>query len=197
MDEEAVRLIISMATAGIIIFILAFSIFKAIQGNIEYNKNEKQSTIKRDQNQQVNTISQAPEKLPYYLQNSVFTYHESILFEILDEFCRKNNLVLLSKIRIADFVQPYKQRNFYQWFNRISAKHVDFLICQPKSYKPLLAIELDDYTHNYKNRRDRDEFVNQVYYSVGLPILHINEIRQKYVEKNIVDILGLNTSTIF
>lgn len=195
MDERTLNMIYSLIFA---IFILAFIIFvivKIIQANNEYNRNEKQSTIKRNPNQQnVDSFQHIQEKLPYYLKDSVFSYHESILYEILDEFCRKNNLVILSKIRIADFVQPMKQRNFYQWFNRISAKHVDFLICQPKTYKPLLAIELDDYTHNYKSRKERDEFINQVYSSVGLPILHIYEIRQKYVEKNISEILGLQTT---
>lgn len=136
--------------------------------------------------------------LPYYLMDSVMTYHEAILFSILGDFCRKYNFVLLSKVRLADFIQPIHQnnrRNFYYWFNRISAKHVDFLVCDPKTIKPLCAIELDDYTHRYQNRQDRDHFVDNVYRSIQLPILHITEIRELYVYRNLAEILHVQLET--
>lgn len=196
MDGETVTKIYAFISLAFIIAVIIYIIYKVIQANKEYDQNEKQSSIKRTPDQQASEQISIPAELPYSLNKSVFTYHESILFEILDEFCRKNNLVLLSKIRIADFVQPITKNNYYHWFNKISAKHVDFLICQPKTYSPILAIELDDYTHNYKSRKERDDFVNQVYSSVGLPILHITDIRQQYVEKNVAEILGISVSTI-
>jgi hypothetical protein len=33
------------------------------------------------------------------------------------------------------------------WMNRIDRKHVDFLICDPGSMAPALAVELDDGSH--------------------------------------------------
>ncbi|MCX6615698.1 MAG: DUF2726 domain-containing protein, partial [Acidobacteria bacterium] len=67
------------------------------------------------------------------------------------------------KVRLADvfFVsRPDKNRAFY---NRIIQKHVDFLACDPRSMKPLLAIELDDATHRHSDRIARDEFVDDVF----------------------------------
>ena len=180
---------------GFIVLVVIFIIYKAIQANNEYNRNERQSTIKRKPDQQEQPQN-APERLPYYLVNSVLTNYEKKLYSILAPFCVRNNLILLSKIRMADFVHAYQGRNFYHWFNRISAKHVDFLICQPDSFKPLLAVELDDYTHQYKSRQDRDDFVNSVYRSVGLPVLHITEINSEKIESDVAQILGLNVSTI-
>ena len=122
------------------------------------------------------------------------TYYETILFSILGDFCKKYNFVLLSKVRLADFIQPLNTSNrsdFLHWFNRIAAKHVDFLVCDPKTIKPLCAVELDDYTHQYKSRQERDEFVDNVYRSMQLPILHIYEVREKYVYKDLVEALNI------
>ncbi len=132
--------------------------------------------------------------MPYFLKDSVMTYYETILFSIIGDFCRKYNFVLLSKVRLADFIQPLNipnRKDYYHWFNRISAKHVDFLVCDPKTIKPLCAIELDDYTHRYKNRQERDEFVDNVYKSIKLPILHIYEVREKYVYQELAEALNI------
>lgn len=191
------------------VFITAIIIFnrpgKKDNKNSENKPNIPQQQIPQQPIQppvQQQQVPQQPiqqyEYMPYYLMDSVMTYHEAILFSILGDFCRKYNFVLLSKVRLADFIQPIHQnnrRNFYYWFNRISAKHVDFLVCDPKTIKPLCAIELDDYTHRYQNRQDRDHFVDNVYRSIQLPILHITEIRELYVYRNLAEILHVQLET--
>ena len=195
MDERTLNLIYSLITTGFIVGLVAFVIVKIVQANREYEENERRSTIKKDPDHWGDN-QKAYERLPYFLKSTVLTNYEKKLYHILAPFCSQNNLILLSKIRMADFVQAYQGRSFYHWFNRISSKHVDFLICQTTSFKPLLAVELDDYTHNYKNRQDRDNFVNSVYFSVGLPVLHITEINSEKIVSDISKILGLNVSTI-
>lgn len=37
------------------------------------------------------------------------------------------------------------------------------LLCEPKTMKPLLGIELDDASHIRTNHQARDEFVNRVF----------------------------------
>lgn len=171
---------------AVIILAIMFIASLAIKGK-KNNYNRKEEEEKEED---------IKELMPYLLKGSVLTNSEINLYNILYEFCCKNNLRLLSKIRIADFVQTKKQENYYKWFNRISAKHVDFLICQPEGFKPLLAIELDDYTHKQKNRQERDNFINSVYQNVGLPILHITDINSEKIVADVSGILGLNVSTI-
>lgn len=173
--------------AGILLLLLFIPlIISAIKLKMETNKykpkkNEREKNQLRTNNLQIKkaenkVVDYNHEWLPYKLKDSVMTNREKIMYTILAEYCTKNNLVLLSKVRIADFVEPIhknNQRNFYHWFNRISAKHVDFLICDPKAFRPKAAIELDDSTHFYKTRKERDIFVDNVYRSVELPILHL------------------------
>lgn len=199
MEEATLNLIYSLIFTGFIVGVIIFITSAIVKACSNYDKNERQSTVKREPEQQAYQQQYATqptfERLPYYLRSTVLTNYEKKLYYVLAPFCSKHGFVLLSKIRIADFVQPVERRN-YHWLNRITSKHVDFLICANGSFKPLLAIELDDYTHQYQNRQDRDYFVNSVYYSVGLPVLHITDINNEKIEGDIAGILGLNLSTI-
>ena len=115
---------------------------------------------------------------PYQLKPHILSYNEGRMYRILEKYCRKNHLLLISKIRMADFIDTIhtkdmvNEKEYTDKFYKISSKHVDFLICDPDRFCPLVAIELDDSTHLEEDRQERDEFVDKVYKSVDLPILH-------------------------
>ena len=44
--------------------------------------------------------------------------------------------------------------------NRVKSRHTDFLLFDRESVRPLLAIELDDASHDRQSRIDCDEFVD-------------------------------------
>ena len=111
---------IPMIIVGAIFFGFIIILFVGTLYNFKPNKNIKQNTIKQSQE----TV-EPYEHMPYYLMDSVMTYHETILFSILSDFCQKYKFVLLSKVRLADFIQPINTTNrkdYYHWFNRISAR---------------------------------------------------------------------------
>ncbi len=78
--------------------------------------------------------------------------------------------VILCKPQLSEFIKHGPERGA---FNRISQKSVDFLICRPHDLTPMLAIELDDKTHHSRHRRQRDEFVNNLFAAIGLPLLRL------------------------
>ena len=57
---------------------------------------------------------------------------------------------------------------------RIKSCHIDFLICNHAATKPLLGIELDGKSHNDPRRKNRDQFVDELYKTINLPIQHIH-----------------------
>lgn len=65
------------------------------------------------------------------------------------------------------------------YWNKINLKHVDFLICDDETLKPLLGIELDDSTHERKDGQLRDQFVDQVFETANLPLIHI-KVKRDY-----------------
>lgn len=71
------------------------------------------------------------------------------------------------------FVTGKRDRESQALRNRIDRKTVDFLLCQPTTLKPLLAIELDGPSHSRPDRKARDEFVDRLFAQAGLPLVHI------------------------
>lgn len=75
------------------------------------------------------------------------------------------------KVRQGDILVP--PRGDRSALRRVSQKHVDFLLCHPETLKPLVAVELDDRSHDRADRKARDVFVDQSFASAGLPIVHV------------------------
>jgi hypothetical protein len=69
------------------------------------------------------------------------------------------------------------------WQNRIGAKSVDFLLCDPKTLRPLLAIELDDASHAKAERQTRDEHVHALLEAAGLAFVRVLVGRQYDVQE--------------
>jgi hypothetical protein len=116
--------------------------------------------------------SNDPKKLPYRLRDNFLTPAEFSFYKVLTSIVG-TRMVTLTKVRLADiFFVPHQQKNF-GYVNRISNKHVDFLLCTPDTMKSLAGIELDDVSHNQPSRQQRDNFVDEVFLTAGLPLLHI------------------------
>lgn len=124
------------------------------------------------------------EPMTYELKVNVLSNNEIVMYRVLERYCIKNNLILLSKIRMADFIKTIyvgDQETYDEALSNVWAKHVDFLICDPNGFKPKVAIELDDSTHDREDRKERDEFVDKVYRRINLPIYHFREIDEEYI----------------
>ncbi len=120
--------------------------------------------------------------LPYRVRDDFLSQAEISLHRVLRS-ALSTHATICTKVRLADvfFVsRPDKNRVF---FNRIIQKHVDFLVCDPRSMRPLVAIELDDATHRRSDRVARDEFVDAVFQAAALPLLHIRAQRDYSAEE--------------
>lgn len=114
-----------------------------------------------------------PQRLPYRKRGRLLTNAEIKFFRALQKSVQDDWLIF-SMVRIADLVvvsENIKQRR--SWLGRIASKHVDFVLCDAGSVEPKLAIELDDPTHERPDRIKRDEFVEQVFESSGIPLIRI------------------------
>jgi hypothetical protein len=110
--------------------------------------------------------------LPYAAKKYFFSAAERSFYEILKRLVSAEHTVF-AKVRLADLVHVSKGTTSWRsHFNRINRKHIDFLLCD-RNLTPVVAIELDDASHDDEEREARDEFVDQVLASAALPIVHI------------------------
>jgi len=113
--------------------------------------------------------------LGYLKRERVMNISEQALYINLQKTLG-DKFIILSKVRIEDFVEvkfgPARNR-FNALRGRIKSRHVDFLICDLITTKPLLAIELDGPSHKNTNKIERDKFVNNLYNKIDLKVVHV------------------------
>ncbi len=122
-------------------------------------------------------------KFNYRKQARLFTPAERSFLGVLD-LAIGNEYRILGKVRVADVLAPQKglsRKNWQVAFNRISAKHFDYLLCDPKTLEVKAAVELDDSSHNSKARIKRDTFLEGACESAGLPLIRIKAQRNYQV----------------
>lgn len=68
------------------------------------------------------------------------------------------------------------------WFNRISRQSVDYVITDSDGQTTLVAIELDDWTHNSKSRQKADDKKDKALASAGIPIVRFHAERMPSVD---------------
>jgi hypothetical protein len=105
-------------------------------------------------------------------RDRVMNTSEQKLFEELQRVFGTEYIVL-SKVRIEDFVETRNGDGKYGARGRIKSRHVDFLICDKVTTSPLLAIELDGGIHKTSSVHKRDLFIDELYQTIKLPIHHI------------------------
>ncbi|RTH03920.1 hypothetical protein CSW50_03975 [Thermus scotoductus] len=115
----------------------------------------------------------------YTLKPSVLTPAKLTFFKVL-EGVLPGGVKVWPKVRWIDFLNIRLRGDGRQAaLNRVVAKHVDFLLVDAETARPLLVIELDDQSHDREDRQERDRFLEAVMEHVGLPLARVR-VRKHY-----------------
>lgn len=79
-------------------------------------------------------------------------------------------LVVLAQVPLSSFLRVRKGRTWREWFNRISQKSVDFLICE-RDFRIVAAIELDDGSHEAAERIESDKTKSRALTAARVPLI--------------------------
>ena len=118
--------------------------------------------------------------------STVYRYNRKyvIMTEREQEFYKKLKLVcgdsilIFPQIHLSSlFFHNVKGQNFKLAFRFINRLSVDFVLVDSRNFKTLLAIELDDSTHNEKDRIKRDLIVNDIFEKANFPFLRVDSIK--------------------
>lgn len=111
----------------------------------------------------------------YILQAAILTPAERSFLGVLEPLL-PDDVGYLVKVRLGDVFTTRKGLDASRRTrarNRINQKHVDFLLIRTSDLKPLAGVELDDSSHDAEDRQKRDAFVDGVFQSCQLPLLHM------------------------
>lgn len=111
-----------------------------------------------------------------YKAAELLTKGERAFADALDQ-CIPPGARLLAKVRMADLINtaPARDRG---GFSKISQKHMDFVVTT-RDWTVLAAIELNDKSHDARDRRERDDFVQKACEGAGIR-LHFVRAAARY-----------------
>lgn len=121
---------------------------------------------------------QAAVPLPYKVRESLLTPAELRFHTALTQAV-EGRAAIYPKVGLQDVFSITDREGYRAARNRISTRHVDFLICELGTLKPLFGVELDDSSHNRTETQRHDLFKNQVFEMGHLALVRVTA-RQQY-----------------
>lgn len=163
-------MIILLMALGILLFLISLPfiiIFKILNRNKKGYKDISVNPYSSNsyQPQAVNHISNNYDN--YLKQKYLMTGTEFLFYSQLKEYLSGTDYQIFSKVRVLDLVVVVNNRNYMSSFNKVCRKHIDFVICDSKA-EIICALELNDRSHNRKDRITRDAFIYRIFQDIGL-----------------------------
>lgn len=113
-----------------------------------------------------------------YQAKYLLTANEWNEYKKLEKYATELGLLVCPKVRLLDIIEPRKgEKDYIVLLNKVSSKHVDFVLCD-KNLHIKGVLELDDNSHNRKDRQERDEFIDLILTSVGYKVIHTRAITE-------------------
>lgn len=131
-----------------------------------------------------------------YQSKSLLTNYEKYFYDIIDsEF--SNTYYIMPQVNLASIVNKIK--DFPTQYQNELYRNIDIGIFNKSSMTPLLLIEINDKTHNNKNRIARDNKVKEICSIANIPLItfYSNYPNKKdYIIKRIKETLSNNLPNV-
>ena len=107
-----------------------------------------------------------------YKKKDLLTKTEKAFFLILVEKCKSKNLYTFPKVRMEDYIDVTNKDEKARYRGYIKSRHIDFMVCDEK-LNILAGIELDDKSHQSEKAQKTDEFKNNVFKEIKIPLFRV------------------------
>jgi len=114
------------------------------------------------------TAASTPAGVPSFFGKSPLTDVEQVLYHRLRDALPDS--FVLAQIQVSQIVGVHQGPLWQTWFNKISRKSVDFLICR-HDFSIVAAIELDESSHDHEQRRLADADKNTALNGAGIKVI--------------------------
>ncbi len=112
----------------------------------------------------------------YKKADCVMTQSEKICFEALQKAAGNTYYIFPQMHLSAILNHKINRQSWYGAFRHINGKSVDFVLCDKVMLKPMLVVELDDRTHERRDRHIRDREVERILKEADVPLLRLSTV---------------------
>ncbi len=113
----------------------------------------------------------------YLSKDHLMTRSESDFFNMLNEAVGEKYYVFPQVHLSAVLEHKVKGQNWQAAFRHINGKSVDYVLCDKVTLKPVYAVELDDKTHEYTDRQERDKEVERIFAGANLTLVRFEDYK--------------------
>jgi hypothetical protein len=112
------------------------------------------------------------EFLPYRLREHFLTAPEIALYRALREIAQ-DRYIVFAKVALQEIFNIVRPNENVHYFNKLFRKHVDFLLCHPRSLGPQMGVELVRPVPASATR-STDQFMEDLFLAAGLPLVQVS-----------------------
>ena len=127
-------------------------------------------------------------RLPYRLREPFLSKTEAALFRLLTDLMGAR-YVICPKVALSDLFMIVRPNENVHFFNKIFRKHVDFLLCDPKTFTPTFGVEIVKPIAK-EGMREADKFLAELFTDAGIPLVHIPS-NEKYEPADLIALFQL------
>ena len=123
-----------------------------------------------------------------YKEKNILTENERYFYQALKQYAESRDIIICPKVDLKELFEP--TNNNMAYFYKISQKNIDFLLCN-QNMKAYAAIELDDKTHERKDRIKNDNFKDELFKNSTIKLIRI-PAKQFYTKNYIEEYISNN-----
>ena len=79
--------------------------------------------------------------------------------------------LIFAQVRVLDLCDVLERSLSRGSVSRVDRRHVDFVLCHPRTFKPMVAIELDDSTRERPYGRRKDALLDELFRGIGMKLV--------------------------
>ena len=133
-------------------------------------------------------VKDQDERLPYRLKETFLSTPERSLLRALQNMAGRH-YVICPKVSLNDIFYIVRPNENVHFFNKFFRKHVDFLLCEPSTFRPAIGVELVKPVYRTETR-EADQFMEDLFLSAGLPLIHVPS-SERYSETDLAELFQL------
>lgn len=134
------------------------------------------------------SVKQNKNRLPYRLRKQFLSFTELSLLSVLLEMAQ-GHYIVCPKVSLNDIFYIQRPNENVHFYNKIFRKHVDFLLCEPDSMKPVFGVEVVKPVRK-EETRSADKFMEELFMDAGLPLVHVPS-SEKYELTDLINLFNL------
>jgi hypothetical protein len=166
-ESVVVLVVATLGCSGVLLMVVAVALKMYRRWRVEQSAPSSTPSVRSDRTRV------SPDD--YRLVGQLLTANERVFYAALRQALPAGMVIMVQVAlnRVVEVRNPWRGDIWRdsRW-NRIAQKSLDFVVMRSGDSRPVVAIELDDASHERPERRRRDELLDAVLASAGLAIIH-------------------------